>query len=64
MRRSLATVRYFRAAPPGQHRGGERFSHCHAVVIVCQRQLKIPHFAPVENSPIPPVEISPGANAL
>jgi hypothetical protein len=30
----------------------------------CQRQLKIPHFAPVEISPVPPVEISPGANGL
>jgi retron-type reverse transcriptase len=27
----------------------------------CQRQLNIPQFPPIENSPVAPVEISPGA---
>jgi hypothetical protein len=32
--------------------------------ILCQRRLNIPQFPPVENSPIAPVEISPGAERL
>ena len=30
----------------------------------CQCRLKIPQFAPIENSPLSPVEISPGADRL
>jgi hypothetical protein len=30
----------------------------------CQRRLNIPQFPPVENSPIAPVEKSPGAERL
>jgi hypothetical protein len=32
--------------------------------VFCQCRLKNPQFAPIENSPFPPVEISPGAERL